>query len=266
MKISVIIPCYNDGHFLHDAVNSVLACTFCDIEIIIVNDGSTDQNTLEVLDGYLAQGLKVLSHLNKGLAFSRNKGIKEANAEYILPLDADNKITTDYIKRAIELLDSNTCDIVYARPFFFGDNIPERKFETQDFDGDELLFGNYIDACAIFKKSVWQQVGGYDETMPFPGHEDWDFWIGCFFNGFKFNFINEELFGYRIAKNSMISNISTDKLQANHDFIILKHKKQILDQIRKKSYYQKFHENDQRNYLRTSVKYLVKSFKRMIDK
>lgn len=266
MKISVIIPCYNDGHFLHDAVDSVLACTFCDIEIIIINDGSTDQNTLNILDQYAAQGLKVLSQPNKGLAFSRNRGIKEASAEYILPLDADNKITPDYIKRSIELLDSETCDIVYARPFFFGEDIPERKFPTQHFDGEELLFKNYIDACSVFKKSVWEVVGGYDEAMPFPGHEDWDFWVGSFLKGFKFNFIDEALFGYRINKNSMITNISSYKLQANHDYIILKHKKEILDHIRKQSCYQKFHENDQKNYLRTSVKYLYKSFKKLIGK
>jgi len=119
MRLSVIIPCFNDGHFLDEAVESVLNYIEQPVEIIIVNDGSTDPFTLTILERLKGETVKVLSHKNHGLAYSRNRGISEATGKYILPLDSDNKIKADYIRKALLLLDSDICDIVYAQPFFF---------------------------------------------------------------------------------------------------------------------------------------------------
>ncbi|WP_443938125.1 glycosyltransferase family 2 protein [Pedobacter sp. MW01-1-1] len=262
MKISIIIPCFNDGQYLKEAIDSVLECKIEDKEIIIINDGSTDLVTLEVLqDVSKLKGVKLITQKNMGLAFSRNKAIKEAHGKYIFPLDADNKTTVAYVTKAIDLLEKTKVDIVYAKPYFFGDDIPERKFQTKKFDATELLCGNYIDACAIFRKSVWEAIGGYDENMPFPGNEDWAFWISCSFKGFKFKFIEEELFGYRIKQNSMISEICVKKAKINHEYIMLKHRVEILDLLLKLNVYKKFHERDQKNYLRTSLKYFLKVFR-----
>lgn len=262
--VSVIIPCYNDGHFLHDAVNSVLDSSYNNIEIIIINDGSTDLNTLKVLEQLEQKGIKILHQSNKGLGFSRNRGIQEAKGKYILPLDADNKVTADYIKKAVKWLETLDYDIVYAKPFFFGEDLPERKFITYAFNGSDLLSRNYIDACAVFQKTVWEQVANYDEHMPFAGHEDWEFWVHSFLKGFRFKFIDEELFGYRINKKSMIGNMTDDRFEANQNYILLKHKVAVLDQVRKGIYYQKFYENDQKNYFRTTLKYFVKAVKKLI--
>ena len=160
MKVSIIIPCYNDGLVLTEAVDSVLPYANKTAEIIIVNDGSVDSFTLEVLERYANQGINILSQPNSGLAQARNNGIKLASGEYILPLDADNKIKPGYIEKSIKLLDTNQCDIVYAKPLFIGDNIKERKFTTHKFEGNRLLVYNYIDACAVYRKSVWEAIGG----------------------------------------------------------------------------------------------------------
>jgi glycosyltransferase involved in cell wall biosynthesis len=264
VKLSIIIPCFNDGQYLKEAVDSVLAYNDHPVEIIIVNDGSTDEPTLAMLNQFESKNIKVLSHSNKGLAFTRNRGIREAKGTYILPLDADNKIRPDYIKKAIHLLDSGSSDIVYAKPFFFGEDIPERKYIARKFDGNELLNYNYIDACAIYRKTVWEGTGGYDEKMPFQGHEDWEFWLNSFIAGFRFEYIDEELFEYRINSNSMIANVSSEKNEKNKDYIILKHKAYILDKIHEGICYKEFYENDQVNYLRTSLKYFVKFFKNLI--
>jgi glycosyltransferase involved in cell wall biosynthesis len=258
MKVSVIIPCYNDGHFLADAINSVLQYTDDEVEIIIVNDGSSDKETLAILKSYSDSDIKVLSHSNKGLAYSRNTGVKEAKGQYILPLDADNKIKPEYIKKAVEQLDANTCDIVYANPTLFGEKIAEREFYSQEFDGPLLLTRNYIDACAIYRKSIWEKTGGYDEHMPFQGNEDWDFWVNCYMSGFCFRYINEELFYYRVSNNSMISNIRKKENEINNNYIIIKYKEHIFHKLRQGIAYQKIHENDQKNYIRTSLKYLLK--------
>ncbi len=261
MKLSVIIPCYNDGAYLTDAVESVLACMHLGLELIIVDDGSTDDFTLELLQTYRQKGLKVLSHSNRGLAYSRNAGIRQAIGEYILPLDADNKIREDYLKKSVALLESGVCDIVYAKPTFFGENIAERRFETHEFDGDKLFVVNYIDACAVYRRSVWEQVGGYDEIMPYQGNEDWEFWLHCHIKGLTFKFINDELFDYRIRTLSMISEVSVENTKAVKNYMIIKHIDHYREHIKKLNDFRLFYKNDQRSYARTALKYLVKAFK-----
>ena len=91
MKVSVIIPCYNQGQYIEEAVKSVLAQTYQNFEIIIVNDGSTDEFTNKLLSDYDKQKTKVLHTDNQGLASARNNGIKVAKGKYILPLDADER-------------------------------------------------------------------------------------------------------------------------------------------------------------------------------
>lgn len=258
-KLSIIIPCFNDGFFLSEAITSIPNNTPFDIETIIVNDGSTDQNTLTILKEYDGRGVTVISQANKGLGNARNAGIKAAKGEYILPLDADNKIKPEYLNKTIELLDANVCDIVYAKPCFFGENIEDRLFTTHDFNQATLFTGNYIDACAVFRKSVWEKVGGYDEKMPFQGNEDWEFWINCAKNNFKFKFLNEELYYYRVVQNSMIGNLKAEQLESNYNYIFKKYKQEIIDQIYKGVAYQQIVEKDQKNYLRTSLKYFVKA-------
>lgn len=264
MILSVVIPCYNHGRFVQEAIDSVLTYQDQPVEIIIVDDGSTDLLTINKIDELKKAGHHIIQHKNSGLAFSRNAGILAARGKYILPLDADNKIKSDYIRKAIELLDQGICDIVYAKPSFFGEDIPERKFLPYEFLGHRLFSSNYIDACAIFRKSVWKEIGGYDEKMPYQGHEDWEFWLKCYVNGFRFVFINEELYEYRIDKGSMITQVSAQKHEANHDYIITKYKIQILNYIEKTHSFQLFYENDQKNYLRTSFKYLVKFLKTLL--
>ena len=257
-KISIIIPCYNDGAFLIEAVDSVLACAFNNLEIIIVNDGSTDKFTLDVLNQFEDQGLKVISHPNQGLGFSRNQGIRQSQGQYILPLDADNKIRKGYLDKAISFLDSGICDIVYAKPYFFGEDIRERKFVTHEFDGDKLFITNYIDACAVYRKSVWESVDGYDENMPSQGNEDWEFWLNCHIKRFRFKFLDEELYEYRISGNSMLSKVSMEKTNAVRNYLMLKHIDRYREQFLALNTYKLFFLNDQKDYLRTTAKYFFK--------
>ena len=264
MKISVIIPCFNDGQFINEAVDSVLSTNYPDIEIIIVNDGSTDDTTLKTLLQLEKTGIKVLSQTNNGLAKSRNRGIKECSGQYIIPLDADNKIKPDFIKKSIPVLSSGQWDIVYGKPVFFGENAQKRMFSPREFDGNLLFYDNYIDACTIFRKSVWEKTGGYDENMPVQGNEDWEFWLNCFLKGFKFKFIDEEIFEYRIRNNSMIAHVTLAMADLNHNYIIIKHKTELLNKLSEERVYRLFYENDQKNYFRTTLKYLLKSVKSLL--
>lgn len=147
--------------------------------------------------------------------------------------------------------------------FFFGEHIPEREFKSREFAGPELLRNNYIDACAIFRKKVWEAAGGYDGNMPFRGNEDWELWLNSYFNGFRFKFIDEALFDYRIRANSMISEVSTARKTANIDYMLVKHRDAVIRLIDKGVCYEQFYKNDQRNYLRTTLKYLRLFFKNL---
>ena len=114
-RVSVVIPCFDHGRFIDEAVDSVLAQTYRDFEIVIVNDGSTDENTNRLLSSYQRPHTSVLQTPHRGLAGARNLGIAHASGEYILPLDADDRIGPTYCERAVALLDSNDAlGIVYC--------------------------------------------------------------------------------------------------------------------------------------------------------
>src|SRR5487761_365632 len=104
-KVSVVIPCFNHGEFLPEAVASVTGIKPDDVEIIVVDDGSTDERTRAEMDKLTAQGINVIRQENRGLAAARNTGILVSKAEYILPLDADNCLRPAYIEHGIRILD-----------------------------------------------------------------------------------------------------------------------------------------------------------------
>ena len=204
--ISIIIPCYNHGIYIDEAIKSVEEYKFDNYEIIIINDGSTDDYTNKRLIELKSEGYNVIFQENKGLGRTRNNGIRLAKGKYILPLDADNKIKPDYILKAINILDSEpSISIVYSDRKLFGNS--DESFIVGEFSIEKIVNCNYIDACAIFRKSLWEQVGGYDDKMPVQGWEDWDFWLMAIENESKFYYIPEPLFYYRVLDHSMIQQL-----------------------------------------------------------
>jgi glycosyltransferase involved in cell wall biosynthesis len=237
--ISIIIPCYNHGAYIEDALNSIkqdeinYAC-----EVIITDDGSSDEYTLQKLEELQAAGYMVLHQQNSGPAAARNNGIACAKGKYILPLDADNKITAAYINTAVPILEKGEYNIIYCTPYFFGDAaLQNRNFTSMPFDISTLLEGNYIDNCAVFTKEVWIKNNGYDTGLPYYGHEDWEFWINAYSNGFKFLFLKQHLFYYRILANSEADKFKDkQKVIKNQLYIITKHAALYLTEYKKLNY------------------------------
>jgi glycosyltransferase involved in cell wall biosynthesis len=221
--ISVIIPCYNQGHFINDAIRSVEEYRRKDCEIIIINDGSTDSYTINRLNGLKKEGYNVIFQENQGLGKTRNNAIKISKGKYILPLDADNKIKPEYLTRAIEILETKSeVSIVYSDKILFGKS--NDIIKVGEFNPSKIIQSNYIDACAIFRKDCWFEIGGYDEKMPIQGWEDWDFWISAIEKKYKFFYIPEPLFFYRVSDNSMIYNlIISPKINELIEYIFFKH-------------------------------------------
>lgn len=205
IAVSVIIPCYNQGEFVLEAIASVESCQDKVYEILIVNDGSTSPVTQKVLTYLREKGYQVIDQSNQGLAAARNTGIEKAQGRYILPLDADNKIKPAYITEAVEILDEQPeVGVVYGNGELFGEKTG--IVEVPDFDINRLVAGNYIDACAVFRRTVWQDCGGYDSQIPQKlGYEDWDFWLGVAEKGWQFHRISEVMYEYRFRENSMVS-------------------------------------------------------------
>jgi len=208
-KVSVIIPCYNQGQYVNEAVDSVLNQSFRDFEIIIVNDGSTEHLTNQVLAEYSSDVIRVIHTRNQGLSSARNNGIRLARGEYILPLDADDKIGREYLEQAVLIMEGNPdIGIVYCEAAFFGERsglwcLPEYSVE-------KILCHNIIFCSALFRKCKWEKVGGYNINMVY-GWEDWDFWLSLIELGLKVYRIPSVLFYYRVSKTSMTRSINPEK-------------------------------------------------------
>jgi glycosyltransferase involved in cell wall biosynthesis len=225
--VSIVIPCYNDGKYLLEAVESARRQSYRSIEIIVSDDASTDEKTLALLHDLHenAKDVKVLfSEKNSGPAAARNRAIKEARGEYILPLDADDKIASTYVQKAIEIMrQSSDVGIVYCNAALFGEK--NEPWHLPPYAFPEILTGNMIFATALFRKKDWEAVGGYDEALR-SGNEDYEFWLSLIERGAEVYRLPEILFYYRIKSTSRTSALHADKSKEldTYEYIYRKHR------------------------------------------
>ncbi len=201
-SVSIIIPCYNDGQYLPEAIAAAQSQTYSATEILVVDDHSTDSHTLAVYDDLRRQGIQVLQTPpgKRGPAAARNAGIAAAKGSYILPLDADDSIDATYIAKAVAILEGNpSIGICYCRAKFFG--LKSGRWNLPPYTFENLLCGNIIFASALFRKADWVKVGGYDESLTL-GLEDYAFWLRLTAAGTGVHRLEEELFSYRIKGKS----------------------------------------------------------------
>lgn len=224
--VSIIVPCYKQAHYLSEALLSVLEQSYSNWECIIVNDGSPDITEL-VAKEWLAKDprFKYLYKENGGLSSARNAGVKNSLGEFILPLDADDILHPDYLKRIVPVLESNdTLAIVSSFTKFFTNKINNVVHELKPKGANyrDLMFQNHLVATSLFRKKCWEEVGGYDESMV-KGFEDWEFWLNVTKKGCQFQFVEEFLFYYRKAKKSMLVDTINHHAETNMEYIFRKH-------------------------------------------
>lgn len=243
--VSVVIPCYNQGEFLAEAIESVLAQSYANWQCIVVDDGSTD-HTAAVIDKYLStdERIKAIRKKNGGLSSARNDGIALAHGEFILPLDADDKIGSEYLSRAVDILKKDTkIKILYSEVEFFGSASGRRV--VSDYSLKLLATTNMIVCSAFFKRDDWARIGGYDPEMKY-GLEDWEFWIHLMKSGdgsvYKLDYVG---FYYRIKENSMFKSMRKEHMEYSENYISKKHADFIYSMIgnpielnRKLNYYE----------------------------
>jgi glycosyltransferase involved in cell wall biosynthesis len=200
--ISVIVPCYNQGIYLKETIQSALASTYRPLEIIIIDDGSTD-DSLELARVLEAQHpeVRVLNQANAGVTKARNMGIATAQGEYILPLDGDDLISAAYIEQGLAILATRPeVKVVYCQAEKFSDS-GRKPWKLKPFSLQQLAKDNMIFVSALFRKADALEVGGFSEDMR-QGREDWEFWIKLLKNGGEVVQLPEVGFFYRLTPNS----------------------------------------------------------------
>jgi glycosyltransferase involved in cell wall biosynthesis len=213
IRTTIVIPCYNQAKYLPDAIESALNQTVkCDV--IVVDDGSTE----DIYSAAMNYPIAFIKQENRGLSAARNIGILCARTEFVLPLDSDDKIANDMVEKCLSV----DADVVGVGQETFGDYVTSHIFKQQPTYVD-FRNANQVNCCSLFKKEMWQKLGGYDESMR-EGYEDWDFWLRASKAGYKFKTIPEILFYYRKHGKSMI-----DSTVQKHDII----KKYMLDKLDK---------------------------------
>jgi len=199
----VIIPCFNLGEYLDEAVESVLAQTCQDFEILVVDDGSTDPLTIRLLDDYVRPKTTVFRTSNQKLAAARNFLVARARGVYLCALDADDKLHPQYLEKTVEVLERNSAVVfVSTRMQMFG---AETRLwpEALRCDLPTLLLDDPVHPAALHRRAAVLDVGGYDQQMPHQGNEDWDLSISLLETGGTGVILPDVLFYYRRRPGSM---------------------------------------------------------------
>ncbi len=213
MKVSIVIPLYNQAEFVGQCIESALVQTYSNFEVIVVNDGSTD-NSLEVARRY---PVMIVDQTNKGLAGARNAGVLNSTGQCILPLDADDWIDSTFLEKTVILM-RESVGIVSTAMQRFG--ILNQLFPAEIRTLQQELKSNSIPVCSLISRNAFLGTGGYNSCAP--GYEDWHLWIDILKRGWKMAVVNEPLFHYRCREYTM-THIAGARHEELHQTILKSH-------------------------------------------
>lgn len=222
--VSVVIPCFNDGRYLPEALHSVFAQTLQPIEILVVDDGSTDPRTVELLKTLDLSTVRVLHHENRGLSAARNTGIRNAEGKYIYFLDADDVIYPQCLAKLSRMLENGNAVAATSAIRICGG--PDHgTVWGRPYNPYFILVRNVWSAGIMLRSEASKKYGlTYDESMR-SGYEDWELNIRLGKTGHKILFSTEPLYQYRIRKKSLLS--TTRKFHVEvANYIRVKHRDQ----------------------------------------
>jgi glycosyltransferase involved in cell wall biosynthesis len=170
--VSVVIPCFNYGRFLGEAIESALGQTHQPIEVIVVNDGSIDDTEL-VAGRY---PVTLINQPNSGVCVAANAGFAAARGEFVLRLDADDRLAETYVEVTLSALVAHPgTHFAYSAVEYFGSETGSYPIEA--YSAETLTERNYVHASALMRRSAFEDVGGYDLGMRTSRYEDWDLWL-----------------------------------------------------------------------------------------
>ncbi len=203
--VQVVIACHNDGDFLAEAIASVDQYAHGATELTVVDDGSTDVETLRVMDALRYSGRHVISTPGVGVSAARNLGAATSASCVVLPLDADNRLCAPLLD-AVGIIEHGDVDIVHGQWRRFG--MESCIVTPRDLTLDGLMPLNSVDACALIRRELLERLGGWDPQLPF--WEDWDLWIGAVEVGARTLRLDEVTFDYLVRPASLNSRAMTN--------------------------------------------------------
>jgi len=190
--VSIVIPSFNYGRFLASAIESALGQTHEPIEVIVVDDGSSD-DSCEVARRF---PVTLITQANAGVAAARNHGASKARGEWLVFLDADDELEKTYVARCLLAVRNAGPGVVYAytQMRYFGDR--DGIHRSGPFSRRRILRGNLVNTSALVKRSAFEHAGGFSTEWRL-GHEDCEFWVRLYSLGYEGVFVEEPLLRYR---------------------------------------------------------------------
>lgn len=212
--VSIVIPSWNTASYVREAVDSALAQTHENCEIIVVDDGSTD-DTKAVLEPYSARKqITYIYQTNKGLSAARNTGIKASQGEFIALLDSDDIFLPEKIAEQVAYLSEHpSCDVSYCNLYHFWDGEEKLlRLNYEYYSGDDvlphLLHMNFIAPLSVvLKRSVIERFGMFDENLK--RSEDLEFWLRLAHGGARFEFLPKRLAKLRMRKTANLQGLES---------------------------------------------------------
>ena len=223
LLLSVVIPFYNMGEYIDECVLSIKNATYKNIELLIINDGSTDAASIKKLEQLAAQeNITVVHRENCGLADTRNYGAAMARGEFLAFLDADDKVAPDYYEKAIAALvkNDNVFFVGAWTQYFENSKVVWPTFTPQP---PYVLAHNPVNSSGLVYKRAAFLSGGLNDKKVGYGLEDYDSVIQMMSKGFNGIVLPEKLFYYRVRSGSMFRNITREKLLYANRCIAEKH-------------------------------------------
>ena len=222
--VSIVISCYNRKDFIAETLNSCLVQTFRDFEIVIVDDGSTDDSLSAIKPYTMLPNVTVVRQHNGGPGSARNRGILNAKGKYILTLDSDDMLRNDHLELMVEAMGDREDLIVtsYLRLLREDGSIQNAPWAHVPQSYEDAASRNFCICCSMFSKTSWEKVKGFDENRVLIGREDWEFWIRLYQSGCEVKVIEDYLLLYRIHNDSLSLGSGT-KMKAAGDYLRSKH-------------------------------------------
>jgi len=200
-RVSIIMPVFNVGRLLGEALDSVGNQTYRDLETVLVDDGSTDPITLALLEeASRRRATTVHRTTRRGPAAARNLAVARSRGAYVLPLDADDYLGPRFLEKTVPILEGRPeVGVAYTWVGLTGGH--HGVWRTGGFSAAELLSRCTIHVTSLYRRELWADIGGYDEGFV-EGAEDWDFWLGAAARGWKGQCVPEVLTYYRRTPTS----------------------------------------------------------------
>jgi glycosyltransferase involved in cell wall biosynthesis len=191
-SVSIVIPCHNYGRFLGEAIESALAQTYAPVEVVVVDDGSTD-DTPDVANAY---PVRIIRQTQQGVSGAITRGIRESSGALVMRLDADDILEPTYVAETVAALERDArAHFAYTEVAYFG--ATTGTYPIQEFDVETLAERNYIHGSALMRRSSFDQVGGYDPRLSDARCEDWDLWLAFADHHFRGVLVPKPLLRYR---------------------------------------------------------------------